>query len=154
MTEFSFFEVTGPDLRVEDLLARHHADMQATSDEASCHVMTSDALRAAGAQIFALSFGEDVYGIGALKPLGGHDVELKSMHTIRAARGKGIGRRMVDLLMRQASAMGADAVYLETGSGPAFVAARALYENTGFVYCEPFADYEPDPLSVFMVRRI
>jgi len=31
-----------------------------------------------------------------------------------------------------------------------FAPARALYERFGFVYCEPFGDYIPDPNSMFM----
>jgi hypothetical protein len=30
----------------------------------------------------------------------------------------------------------------------------ALYENTGFQLRAPFADYDPDPLSVFMERPV
>jgi putative acetyltransferase len=32
--------------------------------------------------------------------------------------------------------------------------ALALYRATGFVECEPFGDYKPDPLSVFMEKRV
>jgi len=28
--------------------------------------------------------------------------------------------------------------------------AQKLYESFGFSYCGPFADYKPDPNSVFM----
>jgi len=34
------------------------------------------------------------------------------------------------------------------------LAARKLYEKFGFTYCEPFADYRPDPLSVFLTRTL
>ena len=39
---------------------------------------------------------------------------------------------------------------LETGSWDYFRPARALYARHGFVECLPFADYAPDPNSVFM----
>jgi hypothetical protein len=32
--------------------------------------------------------------------------------------------------------------------------ALAPYEKTGFQRREPFADYRPDPLSVFMERQL
>jgi putative acetyltransferase len=32
--------------------------------------------------------------------------------------------------------------------------AIALYERFGFVRCGPFGDYQPDPLSVFMDKRL
>jgi putative acetyltransferase len=43
---------------------------------------------------------------------------------------------------------------LETGSAEFFAPARRLYEKFGFEYCEPFADYRPDPLSVFLTRTL
>ena len=35
-----------------------------------------------------------------------------------------------------------------------YVAAQRLYASEGFVECGPFADYVPDPFSVFMTRRL
>jgi putative acetyltransferase len=43
---------------------------------------------------------------------------------------------------------------LETGSMESFAPARKLYENAGFRYCEPFADYVEDPYSVFMTKKL
>ena len=41
---------------------------------------------------------------------------------------------------------------LETGSGPAFEPAQALYQKFKFEYCGPFHEYGPDPSSRFMTR--
>ena len=46
--------------------------------------------------------------------------------------------------------MGISRLSLETGSWDYFIPARALYSSHGFVECPPFADYVPDPNSVFM----
>jgi putative acetyltransferase len=43
---------------------------------------------------------------------------------------------------------------LETGSADFFLPARRLYAKFGFEVCEPFADYRPDPHSVFMTRTL
>ncbi len=43
---------------------------------------------------------------------------------------------------------------LETGSAEFLRPARGLYQKFGFEYCEPFADYRPDPLSVFLTWRL
>jgi putative acetyltransferase len=43
---------------------------------------------------------------------------------------------------------------LETGAGEFFAPARALYAKYGFVACEPFGDYKPDPNSYFMTKAI
>ena len=41
---------------------------------------------------------------------------------------------------------------LETGIHNA--EALALYRKSGFAECEAFGDYKPDPLSVFMEKRL
>lgn len=43
---------------------------------------------------------------------------------------------------------------LETGSMEAFAPAQRLYESFGFIRCDPFADYQPDPDSVFMTLEL
>lgn len=142
-------EVLQADPAVDDVLARHHALMRSQSPAESCHVMTGDELRAAGARLFALREAGRVLAIGALKPFG-DAMELKSMHTIAEARGAGVARRLLVHLVEQARDARARALYLETGSGSAHRAARALYEGAGFVLCPPFGDYTEDPESVFM----
>ena len=69
-----------------------------------------------------------------------------------AARGRGIARQILNVLMAEAGGAGVESLRLETGI--ANQAALALYEKTGFKRREPFADYRPDPLSVFMERRL
>ena len=43
---------------------------------------------------------------------------------------------------------------METGSGPAFDPAHALYRKFGFEYCGPFGDYREDPFSRYMTREL
>ena len=43
---------------------------------------------------------------------------------------------------------------LETGSGPGFEAAHALYRKFGFEYCGPIANYRDDPFSRFMTFEL
>jgi putative acetyltransferase len=54
--------------------------------------------------------------------------------------------------MAEAGHAGVEILRLETGA--ASHAALALYEKTGFKLRGPFADYGPDPLSVFMERPV
>ena len=56
------------------------------------------------------------------------------------------------LSWRRRGGAGIEMLRLETGV--ANRAALALYERAGFQRREPFADYRPDPLSVFMERRL
>jgi RimJ/RimL family protein N-acetyltransferase len=69
-----------------------------------------------------------------------------------AARGRGIARQILDALIAEADRAGVEMLRLETGV--ASHVALALYEKTGFKRSEPFADYRPDPLSVFMERSL
>ena len=83
-----------------------------------------------------------------------HDgwAEIKRMWVEEAARGRGVARQVLNVLMAAASAAGVERLRLETGV--ANHAALALYERAGFQRREPFADYCPDPLSVFMERPL
>jgi putative acetyltransferase len=82
-----------------------------------------------------------VLGVGAIRELDPGHAELKSMHTAAEARGRGVGRAMLDHLLSVARSRGYRRVSLETGTTPGFTAARAMYASGGFVPGEPFADY-------------
>lgn len=155
MSGFVVSAVTGPDPAVEDILQRHHDLMRATSPEESCHVMTGAELRASGAHLFRITdAGGRVVGIGALKPLPGNRVELKSMHTLAEARGQGAAGALLEALLDQARGLNAREVLLETGSAQEFAPARRLYQRAGFTACPPFGDYVEDPLSAFMKKSL
>ena len=78
--------------------------------------------------------------------------ELKRMWVVPEARGQGLSRKILDELEARARREGARWLKLETGVENH--AALALYERSGFVRCEPFGDYKPDPLSVFMEKEL
>ena len=139
---------------VRQLIERHQALMQSTSPEESCHVMEPNALAEAGAVLVVAELDGQILGVGAFKDLGAAHFELKSMHTAQAARGKGVGRGILQELMQRAKADGAMRLSLETGSQSEFSAARTLYSAHGFELCAPFGDYAEDPLSVFMTRTL
>ena len=61
---------------------------------------------------------------------------------------------MLEDIIAEARRMGFTRLSLETGSAEAFRPARKLYEKFGFAYCEPFADYRPDPRGVFLTRTL
>ena len=139
---------------VKALIERHFKLMRETSPPESCHVMEASELTAAGATLYALSDGDEVLGIGALKPLAPEHGEIKSMHVAAEARGKGASKALLEALLREARDKGMKRVSLETGVEDAFLAARGLYERYGFETCPPFGDYVEDPLSVFMTKTL
>ena len=72
----------------------------------------------------------------------------------QAFLGRGVGRALLEHLIREARTMGMASLWLETGSTPEFVPALRLYESAGFVRCGPFDGYAEDPFSVFMTMNL
>ena len=96
--------------------------------------------------------GAEVVGCGALKrdPRGWG--EVKRMVVRPEQRGRGIGKRLLAELEVIARNARLPLLRLETGIHNAD--AVALYRRAGFVECKAFGDYGPDPLSVFMEKRV
>lgn len=139
------------------IIAAHLAHSAATTPPESIHAMSVEQMAAQPGLVFwAIHDGDEALGCGALKPLGDGTVEVKSVHVLAAARGRGLARRMMLHLEAEARAMGYAAMVLETGSDrlPGFDAARALYERLGYRYCDVLPGYAPDPLSAFMRRDL
>lgn len=82
-------------------------------------------------------------GCGAVRTLDGETGELKRMYVSPAARGTGIGRRLVDALEAEARALGLRRLVLETGTRQQ--AALALYRATGFVPIPLYGEYLNSP---------
>ena len=136
------------------LMARHKAAMHADTPPESIHMLDRDALAVAGIAFFALRDGSGTPGMGALKRIDATHAEIKSMHILAEARGRGLAQVLLAGLIAQAKAAGYARVSLETGAQPGFAPARRLYLAAGFTDCLPFADYGPDPYSVFMTRAL
>jgi len=139
---------------VQALLSEHLEDMYATSPPEAVHALDLDALRAPDIAFFSAWDGETLLGCGALRDLGDAHLEIKSMRAARDQRGRGTGAAILRHLLDEAVRRGAVRVSLETGVEPYFEPARRLYERHGFVVCPPFADYVPDPNSVFMTLAL
>ena len=149
---FELDDLTRP--AVHRLLEEHLSDMYATSPAESVHALDLDALRAPEIEFWSAWEGEELRGTGALKRLSEADVEFKSMRTATPARGAGIGTAMVAHLLERARAAGYATAWLETGTEDYFAPARRLYARHGFVVCQPFGDYAPDPNSTFMTLAL
>ncbi|WP_020651399.1 GNAT family N-acetyltransferase [Massilia niastensis] len=90
-------------------------------------------------------------GCAALVNRGGYG-EIKRMMVDEARRGQGAGRKLLEHLAMFARMSGLHALKLETGIHQP--EAIALYGRFGFTRCDPFGDYQPDPLSLFMEKRL
>ncbi len=135
---------------VQELLVRHLAFMHAQSPPEDVHALDVEGLVDPAVTFFSLRKDGELIATGALKRLDARHAEVKSMHTVEAMRGKGIAAAMVSYLIGVARARGFVRLSLETGTGPAFAPARALYAKAGFVPCGRFGDYQDSPYSCFM----
>lgn len=138
------------DPRVVALLRLHVTRARAETAPGSAHALDLSGLRMPEVTFWSVWDGDELVGVGALKRLSAEHGEIKSMHTVEAARGRGVGSALVRHIMAAARARGMRRLSLETGSWPYFLAARALYARHGFVECGPFGEYREDPNSVFM----
>jgi putative acetyltransferase len=82
-------------------------------------------------------------GCGALRRLDAETGELKRMYVDPAARGLGLGRRLVAALEEEARALGMRRLVLETGTRQE--AALALYRATGFQPIPLYGEYLLSP---------
>jgi putative acetyltransferase len=135
---------------VRALLATHLAFARAPTPPEDAHALDVDGLVAESVTFFSFRRDGVLLAIGALQRLDSEHAEVKSMHTVAAARGQGIGRRMLEHLIVVARESGYRRLSLETGSMVEFAPARALYASAGFESCEPFANYRSSPNSTYM----
>jgi putative acetyltransferase len=142
------------DPQVTAMLMFHYETNMAVTPPGSAHVFDLERLREPDISLWSAWEGDRLVGVGALKRISAGDGEVKSMHTLKAARGSGVGSAILRHIMEKAREMGLKRLYLETGAFDYFAPARSLYARHGFVECPPFAAYNLDKNSVFMRREI
>jgi putative acetyltransferase len=137
------------DPQVIGLLEIHAGGMLANSPPGTCHFLDLSGLKTPDIAFLSCWDGETLLGIGALKALGDGTGEIKSMRTAQAALGRGVGTAILRDIIARARQRGYRELKLETGTGPAFDAAHALYRRHGFVPSTAFADYEATEFNCF-----
>lgn len=135
---------------LEAFVAAHHAEMEGTAPPESQHALSFDRLLTSGVRLFAGYHDGRPVATGALAVVDDGHEELKSMRIAPTARRQGFGRAMLTFLLEDAAGRGIRRLSLETGRDAFFAPALALYADAGFVECEPFGRYLPDPHSVFL----
>jgi putative acetyltransferase len=140
--------------QIAALLTEHVEQMRSITPPESKHALDLDGLRRPEITFWSVFDGDDLVGCGAIKRLDDRHAELKSMRTATSHQRSGVGSMLVAHILTEARRAGFTRLSLETGSADFFAPARRLYEKFGFGYCEPFADYRPDPHSVFMTRLL
>ena len=145
-------DLTGPE--IVSLIGEHLRNMHQLSPPESIHALGLEKLRQPGITFWTVWDSTELMGCGALKELDAQHGEIKSMRTASAHLRKGVASVMLRHLLDEARRRGYRRVSLETGAGAAFVPARQLYARFGFVDCDPFGEYRPDPNSAFMTMEL
>ena len=102
--------------------------------------------------LFLAAYADDVVcGIGSVK-LFGNFGEIKRVFVPAEHRGKGIAIAIMEELENHLLEQAIPYARLETGIHQ--TEAIGLYERLGYHRVEPFGDYKPDPLSVFMGKKL
>jgi putative acetyltransferase len=138
------------DQRTLDLIGLHLAGMHASSPPGTVFALEAAALKASDVTVWTAWSDEAIAGIAALKQLGQHHGEVKSMRTHPSFLRRGVAALLLDHLILEARRRSLRRLSLETGNGAAFDAALALYRRRGFVEGAAFAAYQPNGHSVFL----
>ena len=91
---------------IQALISIHKAFCETVSPPEACYAVTTRTPELAGYRYWLASEDGAPLGCIALKRLDATHGEVKTMHVLKAARGKGVGRALVDRLAREASAAG------------------------------------------------
>ena len=135
---------------VRALLTLHLSGMHANSPPGHVFALDLSGLQAPGVTVWSARRGGAIAGIGALKALGGGQGEIKSMRTHPDHLRHGVAAAVLEHIVGEALRRGLTRLSLETGRGPAFDPALALYRRRGFVSGGAFGDYVASEFNQFM----
>ena len=146
------------DIRLDDLssepsralLRLHLEGMHASSPPGHVFALDYSGLKAPNVTVWSIWEGDAILGIGALRQIDAQSAEVKSMRTHPNHVRRGAARALLEHIIAEARLRGVRRLSLETGSGPAFDAALALYRSRGFVNGGPFAEYTKSEFSQFL----
>jgi hypothetical protein len=95
--------------------------------------------------------GATVLGCAALRRVDASTCEMKRVYVRPAARGRNLGRQLVEVILSQAKLAGYSRVCLDLL--PEFTAAQKLYESLGFMPSEPVS-FNPVPGTKFLALAL
>ncbi len=129
------------DPQVQDLIAFHQRTMQEGSPPGMSFALDLSGLRVEGVRVWAVHVDTHLAAIGALKRLDEQRGEIKSMRTHPAFLRQGLAAALLETIIAAARADGLSVLSLETGTGPSFEPALALYRRRGFMDGPAFGNY-------------
>jgi putative acetyltransferase len=140
--------------KVHELLREHIAGMRANSPPGQVFALDISKLKVPEIRFWTAWDNEELLGCGAIKELSPTHGEIKSMRTTLKHLRKGVGKKILQVILEEACRRGYIKVSLETGSSDSFSAAHAMYEDAGFFRTSSFGDYEENGFSVFMTKEL
>ncbi len=124
--------------------------MHAHSPPGAVYALDLSGLSAPGVTVWSAQHENTVVGIGALKRLADGSGEIKSMRTHPDYLRRGVGAAILERIIQEGQRQGLTRLSLETGSGPAFEPALALYRKRGFENGAAFAEYVRSDFNQFL----
>jgi putative acetyltransferase len=134
------------------LIRQSDALMQSLYPAESNHLVDIDQLAQPRVHFFVAREEGRALGCGSFVLGAEGHAEMKRVFVDPAARGKGVARAIMAALEREAARLGVTLMQLETGIKQP--EAIALYRKFGYAERGPFGSYQPDPLSLFMEKRL
>ena len=117
----------------------------------SNHLDPVDELSKTNVHFLAAFDGSKICGIGAVKILNDYG-EIKRMYVPEEYRGQGVAKDILKSLENHLVENSVFIARLETGIHQH--AAINLYKKFGYSEISPFGEYDRDPLSVFLEKKI
>ncbi|UFZ02428.1 GNAT family N-acetyltransferase [Bradyrhizobium ontarionense] len=137
---------------VRNLLEEANGYLRSLYPSQNNHPIDANALSAPGVILLTARSGGTLLGSIAYRLVGHGHAEIKRLFVSECARATGLGRRLLIALESEARRRGIDRLSLEAGIRQP--AAIRLYQSSGYEPFEPFGENKPDPLSLFMTKRL
>lgn len=117
----------------------------------SNHLDPIEVLAEPNCKLMGAYYNNELVGIGAAKIMDNYG-ELKRFYVPEKFRGQGVAESIIAALEDWLIGQNIKSSHLETGIHQH--AAIRFYQKLGYVISSPFGNYKPDPLSVFMEKRL
>jgi putative acetyltransferase len=118
----------------------------------SIHLLDASALATPEVTFLVVRVSGRAVGFAAVVRRDATFGEIKRMFIAPDMRGQKLGRLLLNALEDCARANGLSCLQLETGTRQP--EATALYRSAGYYAISPFRNYKPDPLSLFMEKKL
>ena len=102
-----------------------------------------------GRTLVARDAAGDMQGIVFLKMVNPGRAEFKRLHVRKAARGRGLGRKMTEAVMHEARELGANTLLLDTGIWMKL--APKLYKSMGFKEIPAYPENKNHEIAKYLI---